>query len=292
MILFSIKKAFFLVLLIGMYNSSFSQNNFLSFGGENDRVFVSGLTNSFEFTWEAWVYYPGQLSEWEGIMEFGDDDNPWLGIHDGKLELYDEIVVDPDPFPTNVWTHVALTHSSTVSILYINGVEVATGTVMSEEDATGTDLYIGGDEEGGDEEDFSGYIDEVRIWEIVRTQQEIMDNMSSLEGSESGLVAYFKFCEGICAGDNLTVTNVMDSASAASQSGSNDGTLLNFELSDCNSNFVCAGDVCDIPENGATGCDELATIPTMGQWGVILLSILMLILGTVVVRYRSKILCE
>ena len=44
---------------------------------------------------------------------------------------------------------------------------------------------------------FDGRIDEVRIWNIARNQEEIVSSMdSSLTGQESGLVAYYNFDEG------------------------------------------------------------------------------------------------
>jgi hypothetical protein len=43
---------------------------------------------------------------------------------------------------------------------------------------------------------FWGDIDEVRIWNVARTQQEIEDNLlTELTGLESGLVAYWNFNE-------------------------------------------------------------------------------------------------
>jgi len=57
-------------------------------------------------------------------------------------------------------------------------------------------------------------IDEVRVWNTARTQQEIQENMNKeLTGSETGLVAYYKINEG--SGSTLT-----DSA------GNNDGEII------------------------------------------------------------------
>jgi hypothetical protein len=52
---------------------------------------------------------------------------------------------------------------------------------------------------------FEGMIDEVRIWNVARTKSQIQSNMdNTLSGSETGLVAYYKF-EEISGG--FTVTN-------------------------------------------------------------------------------------
>lgn len=56
------------------------------------------------------------------------------------------------------------------------------------------DSYGGGFQAG---QAFLGKMDEIRIWDDVRTPAEIQDNMhSELTGSESGLVGYWKFDEG------------------------------------------------------------------------------------------------
>ena len=60
---------------------------------------------------------------------------------------------------------------------------------------------------------FEGVISEVRVWNTARTQTEIQDNMNTvLTGTETGLVAYYKFDEG-------TGTTLTDYA------GTNDGTI-------------------------------------------------------------------
>ena len=44
---------------------------------------------------------------------------------------------------------------------------------------------------------FNGIIDEVRIWNIARSQNDIQEYMyKQLTGTESGLVAYWQFNEG------------------------------------------------------------------------------------------------
>ena len=44
---------------------------------------------------------------------------------------------------------------------------------------------------------FGGFVDEVRIWNVARSQSEIRANKNiSLLGNEAGLVGYWKFDEG------------------------------------------------------------------------------------------------
>jgi len=69
---------------------------------------------------------------------------------------------------------------------------------------------------------------------VARTQSQIQANMhTSLTGSESGLIAYYDFDEGIAGGSNAGVTTLNDLTSY-----NNDGVLGTFTLSGSNSNWV------------------------------------------------------
>ena len=52
----------------------------------------------------------------------------------------------------------------------------------------------------GEPTDFSRQLDgeicEVRVWNVMRTQQEIFDNMYNVDPATTGLCAYWKFNEG------------------------------------------------------------------------------------------------
>lgn len=94
------------------------------------------------------------------------------------------------------WTHVAGVWDNGLGVLYINGVPNATESNPSGPVANNQDLWIGGSE-FGDDTSWQGQIDEVRIWNVGRTEQQISDNMNwILTGEEDGLVAYWRFDEG------------------------------------------------------------------------------------------------
>jgi hypothetical protein len=81
---------------------------------------------------------------------------------------------------------------------------------------------------------FNGVMDEVRIWNVARTQSEIQSNMNSeLAGTETGLVAYYPFNQGIATGDNTAINTVTDKTANALN-----GALTNFAKTGINSNFV------------------------------------------------------
>lgn len=58
-----------------------------------------------------------------------------------------------------------------------------------------------------------------------------------LQGSESGLVAYYQFNQGVDQADNTSITTLTDATS-----NGNDGTLTNFTLTGTTSNWL-AGSV-------------------------------------------------
>jgi hypothetical protein len=69
---------------------------------------------------------------------------------------------------------------------------------------------------------------------VARTQQQIIDNMdNSLTGSESGLVAYYDFDQGIPGGNNTGITSVLNKTA-----NSLNGTFTGISRTGTTSNFV------------------------------------------------------
>ena len=100
------------------------------------------------------------------------------------------------------WYHIAgiIDAKRNVMRLFINGVEVGTRDFNGKESfyQSRKPLRIGWthEEERPTQSPFVGLIDEVRIWNVVRTEAEIRADMNTqLTGDEPGLVAYWKFDE-------------------------------------------------------------------------------------------------
>lgn len=149
--------------------------------------------------------------------------------------------------PTNgTWYHVAFVIDDTqdttgvfVNGAYLGQIPLGMGT------ATGLPLVLGASENfGGDADFFQGQLDEVRIWNTMRTQTEINANMNQeMVGNESGLVAYYNFNQGLPDGDNSFLTTTLDGTS-----NNNHGTLTNFALTAASaSNFVASAPVIPLP---------------------------------------------
>ena len=117
----------------------------------------------------------------------GGEDRIWVYNWDGND---DRIGIEYENFE---WVHIALVQDNGVLYGYKNGEligQVNTG-------ASGTAGYqrIGGGTDNGGY--FQGFLDEIRIWSVARTQDEIQSNAShELSGDEDNLVGYWKFNEG------------------------------------------------------------------------------------------------
>jgi hypothetical protein len=87
---------------------------------------------------------------------------------------------------------------------------------------------------------FAGNMDEVRVWNVVRTQSQIQSamNVQINPATQSGLVAYFSFNQGTGGADNAGITTANDATANA-----NNGTLTNFALNGNTSNWVGAAPV-------------------------------------------------
>lgn len=111
------------------------------------------------------------------------------GIH-ATFTGYEVFVEDTADVKVGEWTHVAGTYDGTNVKLYINGV-LANQLPLNVSMGTGSSgLYIGGASFPNGY--FKGLIDEVRLWNTVRSGSEIQTEMDeTLIGNESGLAGYW-----------------------------------------------------------------------------------------------------
>jgi len=198
----------------------------LSLDGNGSYVeipYSENLNLSDSLTLEAWInvdFFEGQCDQaqcdFSAIISQGHSGSSmgnytlWVSLgHVGfGFEPIDSRYVAPAQFKTG-WNHVAVTHTfgrGQESRFYLNGESLSGGQWEDDfggvidgdapkEPNTGSPYWIG--RLGVEDYYFSGEIDEVRIWEIVRTQEEIQQTMySELSGDEEGLVANLQMDEG------------------------------------------------------------------------------------------------
>ena len=203
----------------------FSQpQNALNYDGVNDYVNCgndASLNITGSITVETWIYLPQSISQYKRFVEKDWATSYFLGSSYGSngiafcmdannnvsnvLETADNVVF---PF---TWIHVAGTWDGATLKVYVNG--ELEGTKAWSNTVTGSNnSVLVGKYYGNSTQNFSGYMDEVRIWSVARTEQEIRDNMyKELDnpGSEANLVAYYQFNEGVASqtSDDLSQNN-------------------------------------------------------------------------------------
>jgi len=220
-----------------------AQNNSLLFDGINDKVQmlnepIYNLNNGF--TLEAWIYAEAwKPSVWQGSIIAKDQDpqkgfvlrcgaNGTLSWTVGTGANWNEITSGP-VMSTTTWYHVAAVLDGGQSRIYINGSLAGSGACPAS--ASSTSQLLIGESSGFAGRVFDGRIDEVRIWNIVRSEAEIAANMAiDIAPSSSGLVAYYKLDE--------TTGTIAQNAVDPSVT---DGTLINFGNSPWQSGYAIPG---------------------------------------------------
>jgi len=211
--------------------------NAMAFDGSNDFVDVGNgaSVQLTQGTLEAWIKTSGSGTYSSIIIK------QWaygLFLHSNVLEIYDWSGGGFKSTGVNLadsrWHHVAFSFNSGVtngSFVYLDGVLklTTTFTVYHQEVNLGIGAIV-----NGPDQLFTGTMDEVRVWNTMRTQAEIQSAMyTELTGTESGLLVNFNFNQGIASGDNTGIITLFDKTSNA-----NNGTLTNFSKTGSTSNFV------------------------------------------------------
>jgi len=179
-------------------------------------------------TWEAWVY-PERVNF--GIrQQILSDDNANYDrsvLIEGSTEKFAVFTGfnawQTAPVSLNEWQHIAVVFLPDNILFYKNGIEYSLGSSPVGGSTTNS-LKIGMNPAFG--EYFKGKIDNVRIWNVQRTQSQILSGMTIDPPAETaGLIAWYKLDE-TGSGSEISVTNSATTGSA------NDGiTVGNPEFS-------------------------------------------------------------
>ena len=158
--------------------------NVLRFNGSNNWVTVpdkASLDLTTGMTVEAWVY-PTAISSWRTVVmkEQTGSASYWLYANNSSNRPANVINVGgsiktlsagSQQLPVNSWAHLASTYDGSTQKLYVNGALVGSRSQTGSIALSSGALSIGGNSVWG--EYFTGYIDEVRVYNRALTQTEI-----------------------------------------------------------------------------------------------------------------------
>lgn len=177
--------------------------------GDDDALDLAGTP----FTLEAWIKMPAAIAAQQHTILGKGIDNTDVAYRfdvDGTTRRAGILVGNGVttagittliPIPADEWTHVAVTYDGSYTLnIYQNGILQNIGTAPLISIPNGTDNARIGSLQLAPTNFFQGQIDELRIWNVVRSVVDIRNTMcQKLTGTETGLVSYYRFDEGVGA---------------------------------------------------------------------------------------------
>ena len=255
---------FFLILLSTVFcflSTSYSQNTALHFDGTDDYVDLTSIASFMQgrdkFSFEIWIKPDVvQVSDY-GMIFSANSNNVGNQLHRFVLRLsgpedfnsnsvtlnipsggsYYKIVGSTDVFDGKCH-HIAWTYNNGLSKLYIDG--NLQGSMARPLVFEATDRFSLGQEydpPGYTPTDFfKGKLEECRIWDREISLSHLTEFMhTEIPSYQNGLLAYFRFNQGIAGGNNSNETTLTNEVT-----GGQSGLLKNFSLTGSSSNFITA----------------------------------------------------
>lgn len=183
----------------------FDGDNYISCGNSED------LRPTDALTIEAWVKPESFSENWTGLFTYLQDNTVnesgyglvWLD--DDKVCLY--VMTEDAPadywndapgvtVPTDEWSHVAGTYDGEEIRMYLNGMLMETFPLTGAIDwqFEPLEFRIGSFYDDNEDVRYNGELDEIRIWDVARSEEEIRGGMcSKVNPDAAGLLAYWNF---------------------------------------------------------------------------------------------------
>lgn len=187
-------------LIMGLSPFAFNQNSlFLDNAPEYVNIGDLDVTGD-QLTVEALIHYTG--ASVNIVSKHSDPSNVNYLLRIGSFEItttsgfanFSGTAAAGVTLNPGVTYHVAATYNGQFLRYYVNG--CLTGEMAWTGNMITNDLAAAiGNQSANEAEQFNGYIDEVRIWNVARSQVEIASNMLDLPTptAQPGLQAYYKF---------------------------------------------------------------------------------------------------
>jgi len=177
-----IATTFFLLFLLIVPMLAQEQGNVLKFDGVDDYVNVahnSSINISTDWSLEVWVKPDTIQDVYQAILSKTSTPRaPSLWIRNGFAEVWftpgganGKQLQGNIPFKANEWTHLAATYNSSTLFLYVNG-DLDTSLALSVFPDTNSHNWTFG-QRGDGGFYYAGEMDEVRIWNIARSADQI-----------------------------------------------------------------------------------------------------------------------
>lgn len=252
-----------------------SSSNFLSIN-DGDQT---GLDLTSDLTIECWVKFESLsgniafLSKWVsgGNLSYGFrylSGSQELSFHNSSNGSTASWGTDVSySFSTGTWYHVATVYDASAGSaeMFVNGLSVGTSTGLATSIYNGAGSVKVGATQSGTDENFDGLIDDMRVWNVKRTEAEICTNIAvgSITGSETNLVAYWTLdgilTDGTPNSNDLTNNN---GTAFSTEEGTGSCTLPDYKSADIerdNSQYL------SIADGSQTGLD-LSSDFTLEAW--------------------------
>ncbi|MCF8267673.1 MAG: T9SS type A sorting domain-containing protein [Ignavibacteriales bacterium] len=172
-----------------------------SFDINGDKITIEALINTADID-QPWQAIAGKQIDgygYYGLILDSDTRKPALYLKIGGT--WAKRVIASQELSANTWYHIAAVYDGSLASIYINGkLNASNACAGSLSSDLYTPFYIG----MNNNVFFNGKIDEVRLWNTARTQEQIIRNMyKELTGAEENLASYFKMSDG----SGATLTN-------------------------------------------------------------------------------------
>ena len=224
----NLKTGVFTLFMLMLFNISIQAQNYaLRFNGNNNLVQSSkgfALQENSPTTLELWVKLDtvvwttfirlGMNLQTVGMNEYGElftisnNTGPW---HYNNTGFFLE---------TGKWYHIAAVFCNAYSTVYVNGTQQGSRRYSpNENNSQSNKIFLGYCLDGIHR--YKGIIDEVRVWSMARTEDEIRQNMcDTITGNEPNLRCYYRMTDGTGAiltdnsynHDTATLINMGDSS--------------------------------------------------------------------------------
>lgn len=215
---------FFLLLTLSVLKAQ-PFNNFISLNGQTDYVEIPNnpaFHIQGDVTLEAWFRFPDMdipintpiflncihPDNWGVFIGLGEEENgrKWANFSVViNHTQYDVRTITP--LQPKTWYYLTGIREEDEIRIYLNGMLDSTLSIPFGDLRFGNGVNRIGHSQNEANDFYTGDIDEVRVWNIARTQDDITAAMNQeLEGNEQGLVAYYKLNE-IGSGEGIAVTN-------------------------------------------------------------------------------------